>query len=70
MSTPDFLRTCHGDVRIRLTDGSSYTGRFRTDILSPTAMSAYFYGDERHISLPIHLVDAIEPLVARVPAAA
>jgi hypothetical protein len=62
MSNPDFLRNCYGEVRINLTDGATYTGRFRTDILTPNAISAYFYGNERDISLPIGLVASIEHL--------
>jgi hypothetical protein len=62
MSNSDFLRHCYGEVRIHLTDGATYTGHFRTDILTPNAVSAYFYGNERDISLPIGLVDSIEHL--------
>ena len=62
MSNCDFLRSCYGEVRIHLTGGASYTGHFRTDILTPNAISAYFYGNERDISLPIGLVDSIEHL--------
>jgi hypothetical protein len=62
MTTQDFLQRCHGDVRIQLTDGSCRTGHFRTDILSPEAVSAYFHGDERDISLPIDLIASIESL--------
>ncbi len=62
MSTNEFLRNCHGEVRIQLTSGATHTGYFRTDILSSEAISAYFYGNERDISLPIGLVASIEHL--------
>jgi hypothetical protein len=62
MSIGEFLKNCHGDVCIHLTDGSHHTGRFRTDILSPHAVSAYFFGDVRDLSLPIGLVESIEHL--------
>ncbi len=62
MLTEDFLPQAAGRVRIFLTDGSVHTGHFRTDILSEHALSAYFFGDVRDISLPIGLIDAIEPL--------
>lgn len=57
-----FMRRCHGRVRIALVDGSVHTGRFRTDILSASALSAYFYGDARDMSLPLDLIVSIEPL--------
>ncbi len=60
MSVDTFLRQAKGPVRIHLSDGSSHTGRFRTDILAPSALSAYFYGDEHDMSLPIDAVVGIE----------
>ena len=62
MSNSEFLKNCRGEIRIRLTDGSSHAGHFRTDILSPNALSAYFYGRVRDMSLPIALVESIEHL--------
>lgn len=64
MSIADFMRNAEGPVRIRLVDGSVHTGRFRTDILAPTALSAYFYGDAHDMSLPIDAVVVIESLDA------
>ncbi len=62
MAILEFLPQASGRVRIRLDDGSVHTGRFRTDILSERAMSAYFYGEVRDISLPIDLIVSIESL--------
>ncbi|GAC1396770.1 MAG: hypothetical protein NVS2B8_19720 [Vulcanimicrobiaceae bacterium] len=62
MSIHDFMRYADGPVRIQLVDGTVHTGRFRTDILTPTALSAYFHGDIRDMSLPIEIVVAIESL--------
>jgi hypothetical protein len=63
MPINEFLhRAKSGRVRITLTDGQIHTGRFRTDILSPNALSAYFYGDDRPISLSIEMVVACEAL--------
>ncbi|BDE05816.1 hypothetical protein WPS_10920 [Vulcanimicrobium alpinum] len=62
MAIDEFLPRAAGHVRIRLSDGSVHTGEFRTDILGPTAISAFFRGDARDISLPIEMIDAIEPL--------
>jgi hypothetical protein len=64
MAIDSFLRRCSGHVCIHLSDGSVHTGRFRTDLLSPEALSAYFHGDERDISLPIHLIDRIDAVAA------
>jgi hypothetical protein len=63
MAIVDFLPHAFGRVRIRLTDGSVHTGSFRTDILSPSIISAYFYGDKHDISLPIEAIVAMESLV-------
>jgi hypothetical protein len=62
MATSEFIPQANGRVRIRLTDGSVHTGRFRTDILTESALSVYFYGDVRDISLPIELIDTVEPI--------
>ncbi len=63
MSTTDFMQVAAADhVRIRLNDGQEFTGHFRTDILTPSALSAYFYGDQRDLSLPIEAVAAVEPI--------
>ena len=62
MAIEDFLPHSHGGVRIRLQDGSTHTGRFRTELLGPSAVSAYFYGDARDLSLPISLIVSIESL--------
>jgi len=64
MPINDFLPRAHGRVRIQLLDGSIHTGRFRTDILSETALSAFFHGDARDISLPLDAIVAIESLDA------
>jgi hypothetical protein len=60
MAIEEFLKHCRGAVRITLADGSAQNGRFRTDIVTPTALSAYFYGDDHDMSLPIHLIDTIQ----------
>ncbi len=62
MAILDFLPQAQGRVRILLTDGSVHTGRFRTDILSERAMSVYFYGEIRDISLPIDHIVSLEAL--------
>jgi hypothetical protein len=62
MAIVDFLPRAYGRVRILLSDGSVHTGSFRTDLLSPNILSAYFFGDARDISLPIAAIDAIEAL--------
>ena len=64
MSTLEFIARAEGSVRIHLIDGTTHTGRFRTDILTPMALSAYFFGDDHDMSLPINLVDKIETLEA------
>ena len=55
-------KTQTGRVQIELNTGQRFTGRFRTDILGPTAISAYFYGDQRDISLPLDSITRIEPV--------
>lgn len=62
MSVQEFLPHAHGSVQIRLVDGTVHTGRFRTDILTSTALSVYFHGDTRDMSLPIDAVVEIEAL--------
>jgi hypothetical protein len=62
MAIVDFLPRAYGRVRIHLADGSVHTGHFRTDLLNPSILSAYFFGDARDISLPIDAIDAIESL--------
>jgi len=62
MAIVDFLPRAYGRVRIHLCDGSVHTGSFRTDLLSPNILSAYFFGDARDISLPIAAIDTIEAL--------
>ena len=62
MAIHDFLSRAYERVRIRLYDGSVHTGRFRTEILSASALSVYFYGDARDISLPIADIETIESL--------
>ncbi|GEM_PF-2935437 len=61
-SIHEFIAHAVGPVRIYLTDGTTHTGHFRTDILTPSSLSAYFFGDDHDMSLPIHLVDKIEKL--------
>jgi hypothetical protein len=60
MGIVEFLPQSSGYVRMRLVDGSFHTGHFRTDILSANALSVYFYGDIRDLSLPIEDIDTIE----------
>jgi hypothetical protein len=61
----EFLhRARSGRVRIVLADGQIHTGEFRTDILSPSAISAFFVGDVRPLSLSIEEVLSIEALAA------
>jgi len=62
MAILEFLPRASGYVRMRLTDGSVHTGHFRTDILSPSALSVYFFGDVRDLSLPIADIDTIDEL--------
>jgi hypothetical protein len=64
MSIHEFIDHAKGSVRIHLIDGTTHTGHFRTDILTPSSLSAYFFGDDRDMSLPIHLVVKIEALEA------
>jgi hypothetical protein len=62
MPINEFMPRAAGRVRIRLCDGSVHTGSFRTDILSASALSVYFYGDAHDISLPIADIDSLESL--------
>lgn len=62
MPINDFIPRAGGRVRIQLCDGSVHTGSFRTDILSASALSVYFYGDAHNISLPIADIDSMESL--------
>jgi hypothetical protein len=62
MAINEFIPRADGRVRIHLCDGSVHTGRFRTDILSPSALAAYFYGDAHDISLPIADIDFMESI--------
>lgn len=63
MHINEFLpRARSGRVRITLVDGQIHHGHFRTDILSPSAVSAFFFGDERPLSLGIEEVLAIDAL--------
>ncbi len=62
MLSTELLAKCHGRIRMSLTDGGVFTGSFRTDILSSSAVSVYFYGDESDISLPISLIASVESL--------
>ncbi len=62
MLIDEFIARANGRVRIELTDGSVHTGRFRTDILSKTALSAFFIGDVRDISLPIDMIARLDHL--------
>jgi hypothetical protein len=65
MKINEFLhRARSGRVRIVLRDGQVHTGQFRTDILSQNAISAFFFGDIRPLSLPIDDVVSIEALLA------
>jgi len=63
MPINEFLhRARSGRVRITLSDGQIHTGSFRTDLLSASALSAFFFGDERPMSLVIDNVIACEAL--------
>lgn len=62
MSIHEFLLKARGRVSIVLNDGSKHTGRFREDILSESALSAYFFGDNRDISLPIDAIIGVEAI--------
>ncbi len=63
MSISKFLDLAQlGRVRIALSDGQVHTGHFRTDILSENAISAFFFGDARPLSLSISEVVTIEAL--------
>ncbi len=63
MKIHEFLHRARAErVQITLTDGAVHTGSFRTDILGPTALSAYFFGDIRPLSLSIDDVVACEAL--------
>lgn len=62
MSIHELLPKAHGHVSIGLTDGSSHTGRFREDILSPSAMAVYFYGDRHDMSLPIDAIVCVDSI--------
>jgi hypothetical protein len=65
MKINEFLhRARAGRVRITLSDGQTHTGQFRTDLLSANALSAYFFGDIRPLSLHIDEIVACEALPA------
>ncbi len=65
MKINEFLhRARAGRVRVTLADGQTHTGMFRTDLLSPHALSAYFFGDIRPLALPIDDIEACEALPA------
>lgn len=51
-------------VRMILEDGQTFVGRFRGDILSPTALAVYFHGEERDLSLPIDLIADVHVISA------
>ena len=62
MPITEFVPRANGRVRINLCDGTTHTGHFRTDILSTSAISAYFYGDAHDISLPIADIVSMESI--------
>ena len=62
MAIDDFIHRASGRVRLTLCDGSIHTGRFRTDILSQSALAVYFDGDVHDISLPIADIDSVESI--------
>ncbi len=65
MKIHEFLhRARAGRVRITLSDGQVHTGQFRTDLLSTNALSAYFFGDIRPLSLAIDDVVVCDALQA------
>ncbi len=65
MKINEFLhRARSGRVRIVLSDGQVHTGQFRTDILRPTAISAFFHGDLRPLSLVIDDIVSVDALAA------
>ena len=65
MKINEFLhRARAGRVRITLADGQVHTGQFRTDLLSSRALSVYFFGDIRPLSLAIDEIVACDALPA------
>jgi hypothetical protein len=65
MRINEFLHRARANhVRITLADGQVHTGSFRTDILSASALSAYFFGDIRPLSLAIDDIVTCEALAA------
>ena len=65
MHISEFLdRAAATRVRITLADGQVHTGQFRTDLLSANALSAYFFGDIRPLSLAIDDIVVCEALPA------
>jgi hypothetical protein len=65
MKINEFLHRARcGRVRIALADGQMHTGQFRTDILSATAVSAFFFGDIRPLSLSIDDVVSVEAIAS------
>ncbi len=69
MKINEFLhRARAARVRITLADGQIHTGSFRTDILGASALSAYFFGDIRPLSLAIDDIVACDALPAEAVA--
>jgi len=62
MSNFEFLPKAHGRVSIVLIDGTTHTGHFREDILSASALSAYFFGDRHDMSLPLDAIVHVDSL--------
>jgi hypothetical protein len=62
------MRARGGRVRIVLADGQVRSGRFRTDILSRSALAAFFIGDVGPLTVSIADVVSIESLAPEAAA--
>ena len=62
MTNSEFLSKARGRVSILLTDGTTHTGRFREDILSASALSAFFFGDVQNFSLPLDAIERVDSI--------
>lgn len=67
MKIHEFLHRSRAErVLITLANGEMHSGSFRTDILSQSALAAYFFGDIRPLMLWIDEIVACEALAADV----
>ncbi len=65
MKIHEFLHRSRAErVVITLSDGQIHTGSFRTDILTSSALAAYFFGDIRPLMLWIDEIVSCEALAA------